>query len=197
MTAATARDTFRDLMQTAQRRKLTESERVRLSKARQMLRRAKRPAMNRTRRNPKRSAAKTHVHYFVQARDYGDPNRMLYWAGWGWTGKRAGAKRYATEHEAREVADWAAPKGSGNAAEVVRVVPPGKRLAGINPRRKLARGRKAARKNPGRVRMGKLIELRYDRDHGSKPGFYKHVFRTKPTIYYYPDSDKIVIQGGR
>jgi hypothetical protein len=48
--------------------------------------------------------------------------------------------------------------------------------------------RRRARSNAGRrrglLRMGKLVELRYYRDHGKKPGYYKHVFDGSPTVYY-------------
>ncbi len=43
------------------------------------------------------------------------------------------------------------------------------------------------------VRMGKLVELRYERDFGKKPGFYKHQFRRRPPIYYNRSADRISI----
>jgi hypothetical protein len=53
------------------------------------------------------------------------------------------------------------------------------------------------RERGGLVRMGRLIELRYDRDHGAHPGFYKHVFKSKPTVYYDPQKNVILVKGGR
>ncbi len=40
------------------------------------------------------------------------------------------------------------------------------------------------KKSPQLVRMGKLVELRYERDHGASPGYYKHKFKSRPTLYY-------------
>lgn len=41
------------------------------------------------------------------------------------------------------------------------------------------------RRNGGdKTRMGKLVEIRYLRDHGRAPGYYKHEFKSQPTIYY-------------
>lgn len=52
--------------------------------------------------------------------------------------------------------------------------------------------------NPGGlVRMGKLVEIRYYRDHGRAKGFYKHPFKVRPTIYYRPSDNSILIKGGK
>jgi hypothetical protein len=53
--------------------------------------------------------------------------------------------------------------------------------------------RRKAKKNP-LTRMGKLVELRYHRDHGKHPGFYKHVFRSRPTVYYDASKRTIFIR---
>lgn len=66
------------------------------------------------------------------------------------------------------------------------------RLILAKARRELQRGRRRgnpkASKNPpaarGVIRMGKLLELRYHRDWGKKPGFYKHKFTTRPRVFY-------------
>lgn len=53
-----------------------------------------------------------------------------------------------------------------------------------------------ARSNPtGLIRMGKLVEIRYSRDHGRNPGFYKHTFKVRPTIYYRATDNSIFIKG--
>jgi hypothetical protein len=47
--------------------------------------------------------------------------------------------------------------------------------------------------NPkGRIRMGKLIEIRYDRDHGANPGYYKHKFDSHVPVYYSERDNKII-----
>jgi hypothetical protein len=45
-----------------------------------------------------------------------------------------------------------------------------------------------AKENPRRVRMGKLVEIRYERDHGQHQGFYKHTFETNVDVYASEDS---------
>lgn len=61
--------------------------------------------------------------------------------------------------------------------------------------------RKRARRprhNPRMVRMGRLAEIRYERDHGRQPGFYKHAFQTP--IDVYSDGNEIIARptrGGR
>lgn len=82
-------------------------------------------------------------------------------------------------------------------------------------RQKLRTGRKAARTNPaskrrkttarrnpaprrastGMIRMGKLVEIRYYRDHGRAKGFYKHPFKVRPDIYYRASDNSIFIKG--
>lgn len=53
-------------------------------------------------------------------------------------------------------------------------------------RRKMRRtASRRPRSNGGdKTRMGKLVEIRYLRDHGRAPGFYKHEFKSRPTVYY-------------
>ena len=62
------------------------------------------------------------------------------------------------------------------------------------------RGRAAA-KNPTRAgnrltRMGPLEEIRYQRDHGKEPGFYKHAFDSHPTLYY-DEEHNVIVAGAR
>jgi hypothetical protein len=61
--------------------------------------------------------------------------------------------------------------------------------SGNKPRRRISRARAS-----GLIRMGRLVELRYQRDHGTKPGMYKHPFTRRPTIYYRPSDDTIIIR---
>jgi hypothetical protein len=42
------------------------------------------------------------------------------------------------------------------------------------------------------IRMGKLVELRYHRDHGKSRGYYRHAFKTKPTLYYDRNRNQIL-----
>jgi hypothetical protein len=44
--------------------------------------------------------------------------------------------------------------------------------------------------------MGTLEELRYYRDHGRSPGYYRHPFEVHPTIYYHPSVNGVEIRGG-
>lgn len=54
----------------------------------------------------------------------------------------------------------------------------------------------SARRNPGgMIRMGKLVEIRYYRDHGRAKGFYKHPFKVRPEIFYRPSDNSIFIKG--
>jgi hypothetical protein len=77
-------------------------------------------------------------------------------------------------------------------------------------RQKLRTDRKGARRNPvkkrpaatrtrtnpgGFIRMGKLVEIRYYRDHGNFKGFYKHPFKVRPDIYYRASDNSIFIKG--
>lgn len=50
--------------------------------------------------------------------------------------------------------------------------------------------------NPGGrlARLGPLEELRYHRDHGASPGYYKHRFTSKPCVYYDSRRNWIVIK---
>jgi len=130
-----ARRSFHAYMERAKQRPLTEAEKKQLAKARQLLRRARRPAMNR----------KPTVDF--------------------------------SSHATR---------------------PTGRRTAGTRGGRSLIkRNKRGASSGAGLVRMGRLIELRYDRDHGAHPGLYKHVFKTKPTVYYNPRTNQIIVKGGR
>lgn len=72
----------------------------------------------------------------------------------------------------------------------------GVRAAGVIHRIAKSRGY-IAKKNPGVVRMGKLVEIRYERDHGKSPGLYKHEFKVRPTIYFDRATNTITIRGGR
>src|SRR4030095_531310 len=82
-------------------------------------------------------------------------------------------------------------------------------------RQKLRTDRKGARRNPvtkrrkttaranppgprastAFIRMGKLVEIRYYRDHGRARGFYKHPFKVRPDIYYRASDNSIFIKG--
>lgn len=65
-------------------------------------------------------------------------------------------------------------------------------------RNSVAKRRKAitTHQNPGgMIRMGKLVEIRYYRDHGTARGFYKHPFKVRPTIYYRASDNSIFIKG--
>lgn len=54
-----------------------------------------------------------------------------------------------------------------------------------------------ARRNPAPVRMGKLVQIWYERDHGKTPGLYKHEFKVRPAIYFDKATNTITIRGGR
>lgn len=67
-------------------------------------------------------------------------------------------------------------------------------------RKAAERYRRVTKSNPrsaGRpIRMGTLEEIRYNRDHGRQPGYYRHPFKVHPTIYYLPKTNDIEIRGG-
>ncbi len=56
-----------------------------------------------------------------------------------------------------------------------------------------------AKRNPapsiaGRRRIGRIVELRYDRDTGRHRGFYKHTFKTNASVYILPGNQGILIR---
>lgn len=47
--------------------------------------------------------------------------------------------------------------------------------------------------NPrGGRRVGRIVEIRYERDWGRQPGFYKHVFRVPASLYRLPDNSILI-----
>jgi hypothetical protein len=61
-----------------------------------------------------------------------------------------------------------------------------------NKRRRRRQPKRNAVKSGRLVRLGKLIELRYERDHGRHRGFYKHHFKSKPTLYFDREKNTII-----
>ena len=43
-----------------------------------------------------------------------------------------------------------------------------------------------------RQRVGRIIEIRYEREIGNQPGFYKHVFRVPASLYRMPDNSILI-----
>lgn len=190
MTPAEAKNTFHKLMLQSQKRKLTLTERERLTVARQTLRRNKRPAMNTKKTRPAINAKK---RFSVYRFEPGRGNEFFASATTELKAKKL-CRQYCGQH-----GGFVVGAGGKTVFEIKRRAPYTP-LSRNKPRRRRSTARGPARrprpKQNGRViRMGKLVELRYERDHGSKPGFYKHEFRSKPVIFYYPASNKIVIEG--
>ena len=172
-----ARKTFVALMARARLRTLTERERRLLSIARQTLRRAARPAMNRPKQLGellKTINEATSPHTLRTDREHKRQEQ------------RARAARTLLRARFTRGRDYTESE-NGLLFPVRR-----------NPRTR-AKKKAARRANPeggARIRMGKLVELRYQRDRGSKPGFYKHTFKARPTIYYRRFDNSIFIAGG-
>jgi hypothetical protein len=48
------------------------------------------------------------------------------------------------------------------------------------------------RSNPAMKRLGTALEIRYKRDIGRKPGYYRHTFTSKPSVY--ASESKVVVR---
>jgi hypothetical protein len=178
MTISEARQVFSHLMTTARTRRLTTTEKTQLSYARQKLRSDRKGV----RRNPGPKA--TREKNYVIASTGPDGQRIYLSPASRWIRDRALAKRY-TEKDATSLAQLFQDRG--NPAHALKLERPGFIR---NP------ARKKVRSNPGEfIRMGKLVEIRYYRDHGRFKGFYKHPFKVRPDIYYRASDNSIFIKG--
>ena len=177
MTISEARQVFSHLMTTARTRRLTTTEKTQLSYARQKLR-----ANRHSTRNPvKRSKA-------TRARKNPEVCTTC--------GKPAGSPYRVTDSSGRVIQGCVDPIHTGQVyGESARWQG---RAAAKKIQAALKRGRagKGYGSNPGGfIRMGKLVEIRYYRDHGSFKGFYKHPFKVRPDIYYRASDNSIFIKG--
>lgn len=236
-----ARRVFASHMAAARTRKLTAYEKAELTRARQALRRARRPA-GLSKVNPKKGgysvyvfkAGRGLVYIGVRsalskakdiARQEGQHGYEIYGPGGAIVARKAskapytplaprGNRRRKARRNSASCPTCGRPAGSPYRRKDAR----GHVVAGcVDPfhgkfdawarrreagtiRARLARGRagKGYGPNPGGlIRMGKLVELRYQRDHGRQPGFYKHTFKVRPVIYYRSSDNSIWIKGGR
>lgn len=175
MTLDRARRVFASHMAAARTRQLTAYEKRELTAARQMLRRSRRPA-GQTKVNPKRGGYSVYVF---------KAGRGLVYIGNRSTLVKA---RDIARQEGQHGFEIYGPDGVIVARKAVKA-----------PYTPLSRNRpKEARKNPsGLIRMGKLVEIRYQRDIGTQKGYYRHPFKVRPVIYYRPSDNSIWIKGGK
>jgi len=163
-----ARRVFASHMAAARTRQLTAYEKRELTTARQMLRRSRRPA-GLSKVNPKQKARRNSAKLCPTCgRSAGSPYRRADARGRIVQGC---VDKFHTGHltTPSESARW---HGSREARSI--------------------------RKNPsGLIRMGKLVEIRYERDHGAQKGYYRHPFKVRPVIYYRPSDNSILIKGGK
>lgn len=176
MSLANARQLFARLMRVSRARALSPSERAQLRRVSQILR-ADRKAGRRN-RPPRSPDEKTFVK-FLESKGYlpsslrPDIVKELF------------RKRPALR---REYQEWL--KGGS-------LIDRPTLFSNKTRRRRPARRAKPnACANPrGLVRMGKLVEIRYERDFGRKRGFYKHGFKTRPVLYFDPKTNTILAKG--
>lgn len=186
MTLDRARRVFASHMAAARTRQLTAYEKRELTTARQMLRRSRRPAglskvnprRKRSKKNPGTLTMRQAVHIFRMQRPRAtEAVARVYIRDYGLDQ----ATRFVTD-EGLKAAMRAYDRDHG-----IRSTP------GTNPRR----SRKAVHNPSGLVRMGKLVEIRYQRDIGTQKGYYRHPFKVRPVIYYRPSDNSIWIKGGK
>jgi hypothetical protein len=172
MTITEARRIFAHLMMVARTRRLTPRESAQLSLARQKLR-----SDRHSTRNPRKKARRNPEQCPTCGRAPGSPYRV-------------------TDARGRVVQGCVDPIHTGHlVGESARWQ---SRAAARKIQAALKRGRagKGYGSNPaGMIRMGKLVEIRYYRDHGRAKGFYKHPFKVRPEIFYRPSDNSIFIKG--
>lgn len=208
MTISEARQVFASLMSTARTRPLTAHEKAELSYARQQLRADRKGA----RRNPRKSTTATESRYarlvrkLVRYRKEGGPPLTPAEVKQLAADTRVILKTVPTERnpltraKAKQILHEGRAQGRKLTEKQRRFF--GARASGA-PRRNPKQVIKAEHAdvfvhNPGGlVRMGTLVELRYHRDHGRAKGYYRHPFKQRPTIYYRPSDNSILIKGGR
>lgn len=236
-----AKRIFAAMMAKARTDGLTARERARLSKARQLLRRYARPAMN---CGPKKNARKPSLTEAVDARllEMQDLLSSQHTEHTGRliidpatrkvTGRHGGAKKGFSElkysADSPKAIVSAIGRGKGKVYERVRADIARQLSKHYSDRPKRKRGRpsvgphaklrpycahcqeyhtKGQHRSHGAgafhqthlfsfnkprgsrrgVRIGRIVEIRYEREIGGKPGFYKHVFRAPASVYCMPD----------
>jgi hypothetical protein len=195
MTPDRARTTFSLLMSTAQKRPLTPAEKVRLTYARQWLRTQRKA----TRRNPpigKRARDFAIRHGINLTRDH---NGNYSVPGVTRSARTDAGAIALMRQSLKTPARGRTVHNPVSAAKARRILKEGRaRGRKLSPAQRGYFGARAAglpAKNPKPIRMGRLVELRYNRDHGRAPGFYKHTFKSRPVIYYNPADNSILIKG--
>ena len=192
MTLPEARRVFGALMKKARMGHLTERDRLQLTQARQLLRRSKRPAMNPV-------ARKDRFSLYVQDT----------------TGQSTFRGEFFSLPKAKKAALSFARSASYPLVEIYgqggRIVWSSRGRLAKNPsrrRRRLdpvgERQRRGMALNPSRmVRIGRALEVRYKRDIGRKPGYYKHEIRSRkagvytiPPGWVYVSSKSVLITEG-
>lgn len=179
MTLPEARRTFANLMAKSRGAGLTEPDRRRLAQARQLLRRAKRPAMN------------PRLHWTENQR---------------WREHKSGEivtaeellKRYGTYLRIHRISlidrpkDFSVRMDDGTVWSRTTDLRQNPIELGYRSR-KTGRGRhvsigleRSQRSNPRRrvTRLGRALEVRYKREIGGQPGYYKHAIKSKRAGVY-------------
>jgi hypothetical protein len=202
MTRDVARQIFAALMAKAREGRLTDKERAQLRTASQIIRYEKRRgftgAVNRPRKQRRRlypmttKKAATILYHLGQRHALEglprDPDLEK---------SRPYLKGYSLVPVTITSGHFRNPRGEGRISRSkarlilhegeIRGFPLTKKQRGFFGARASGYPRRRAQFNRGRrglLRMGKLVELRYYRDHGKKPGYYKHTFDGSPTLYY-------------
>lgn len=188
MTIAEARQTFARLMQTAQTRPLSVTEKKQLSYARQQLRMDRRGGRRNPKKAPATGAGNFVVTNFLPRGEHTGTYLLLIRNAAGNVhifGLSANDAKRAQLDGARHV----------SVAEARRIIGSARR-SGSNPRKRQAKRNPATKRTPGGYTyMGRLVEIRYNRDHGRSPGFYRHTFTARPKVYYRASDNSIKVKG--
>lgn len=179
-----ARRVFASHMAAARTRQLTAYEKKELTAARQALRQARRPA-GLSKVNPRYGGIRGYVYYqdangkFQQ--DFSPPYT---------SSEKAKVQRWL--RDAQTII-----KRTGGTVHTARIDDYYGKTPGANPKQ-VIRAEHAdvfVHNRGGLIRMGKLVEIRYYRDHGRAKGFYKHPFKVRPDIFFNPRTNTITIKG--
>jgi len=203
MTLQMARNTFRDLMAKARTGTLTAADKERLMIARQILRRQARPSMNgRKSKRRKRTVTTRTVSTTRTVRNNARRGRFAVYVG---APDGSGNKYFgdaSTLPKAKKILQTYT-RSHGYTGFIVgaggKVVYEVRKRAAYTPLSPMRRN-KAARNPKGFTtpkRIGNAVELRYDRDIGRHPGFYKHTFsKRRLDVNILPPSKAVKIIGG-
>lgn len=178
-----AKKYFAHLMKISRERPLTTIERERLKRASQIIRYSSRRTASgnpkRSRRNPKRKVI-SFRQLPMDALFRFEPDAGMYG---GQTWRKVGKEEFRLPSEDEQAKLYRRRSFVILPHAKVSLIETGSLFAGP-----LFDNRRRPRKNVpgGAIRLGKVVEIRYERDHGAKPGFYKHTFKQRPDVFYDP-----------